>query len=133
MYKFKDTKLMSFRIKEVKTQSLPILDVDGGCLAQKWHHLSQQGLNLQPLPVPQSPLAGWRVLNQQSIPTLYERIPIISNGNMYQYLSYGEKQSTTFRALYGDTITGHQEELKKLRLTLIIHHIVLCGVVLSHP
>ena len=81
-------------------QSLPILDADGGCLAQKWDRLSQQGLNLQPLPVPQTPLAGWRVLNQQSIPTISERIPIISNGNMYQYLSCGEKQSTTFRALY---------------------------------
>ena len=74
--------------------------MDGGCLAQKWHRLSQQGFDLQPLPVPQTPLAGWRVLNQQSIPVLHERIPIISNGNMYQYLSCGEKQSTTFCALY---------------------------------
>ena len=72
-------------------------------MAQKWHRLSQQGLDLQPLPVPQTPLAGWRVLNQQSIPVLHERIPIISNGNMYQYLSCGEKQSTMFHALYRDT------------------------------
>ena len=69
-------------------------------MAEKWHRLSQQGLDLQPLPVPQTSLAGWRVLNQQSIPVLHERIPIISNGNMYQYLSCGEKQSTTFRTLY---------------------------------
>ena len=68
--------------------------------AQKWHRLSQQRLGLQPLPVPKPPLAGWRVLHQQSIPVLHERIPIISNGNMYRYLSCGEKQSTTFHALY---------------------------------
>ena len=69
-------------------------------MAKKWHHLSQQGFDLQPLPVPEPPLAGWRMLNEKSIPTLSERIPIISNGNMYQYFSSGEKQSTTFHALY---------------------------------
>ena len=36
--------------------SAHILDVDGGCLAQKWHRLSQQGLDLQSLPVPQTHL-----------------------------------------------------------------------------
>ena len=58
----------SFRIKQVKKDPAHILDVDGGCLAQKWHRLSQQGLDLQSLPVPQTSLAFWRVLNQQSIP-----------------------------------------------------------------
>ena len=74
--------------------------MDVGCLAQKWYCLLQQGLDLQPFPVPQTPLAGWRVLNQESIPVLHKRIPIISNGSVYQYLSCGEKQSNTFCALY---------------------------------
>ena len=77
-------------------------------MAKKWHHLSQQGFD--PLLLPESPLAGWRMLNEKSIP---ERIPIISNGNMYQYLSSGEKQSTTFRSLYRGYNHWHQEELKK--------------------
>ena len=43
------------RIKDVKAQSLPVIDVDGGSLARKWCRLSQEGVDLEPLSIPQPP------------------------------------------------------------------------------
>ena len=31
-----------YSIKVVKANGLPMIDVDEGCLARKWHHLSQE-------------------------------------------------------------------------------------------
>lgn len=50
------------RIKDVKTKGLLVIEIDGGCLAHKWCRLSEEGLNLEPLPVPQQPITGWELL-----------------------------------------------------------------------
>lgn len=87
----------------MKAQGLSVIDVDGGCLARKWHQLSQDGASLEPLPVPQPPITGWEVLNVDSLPQMVARIPKVSHGTLYQYLSNGagrDGDSKTFRALY---------------------------------
>ena len=84
----------------MKTQGLPVVDVDGGCLSRKWHRLSQDGLALNPLPIPDRPLTGW---DPETLSQVASRIPKISHGTLYQYLSAGvgqEQESKTFRALY---------------------------------
>ena len=87
----------------MKAQGLPVVDVDGGCLARKWHRLSQEGITLQPLPIPEPPLTGWEELKPETLSEMSPRIPKISHGTMYQHLSTGvgnEGESKTFRALY---------------------------------
>ncbi len=77
--------------------------MNGGCLARRWHRLSQEGLILEPLPIPQPPPTGWEVLSQESLPNLSIKIPKVSHGTMYEYLSSGTghyEGSKTFRALY---------------------------------
>ena len=95
--------LLFHRIKDVKTQNLPIIDNDGGSLARKWHRLSQEGVALEPLPIPQPPLTGWELLKQDVLDIMATKIPKISHGTMYQYLSDGagnDGGSKMFRALY---------------------------------
>ena len=87
----------------MKAQGLPVVDVDGGCLAHKWHRLSQEGITLQPLPIPEPPLTGWEELKPETLSEMSPRIPKISHGTMYQHLSTGvgnEGKSKTFHALY---------------------------------
>lgn len=60
---------------------------------------------MEPLPVPQQPLTGWEVLEQDKISSIASKMPKISHGIMYQYLSSGaghagDRGSKTFRALY---------------------------------
>ena len=92
-----------YSIKVVKADGLPVIDVDGGCLARKWHRLSQEGLALEPLPIPQPPLTGWEELNADTLSQVATKIPKVSHGTIYQYLSEGvghDGDSKTFRALY---------------------------------
>ena len=80
-----------------------MIDVDGGCLARKWHRLSQEGVDLEPLSVPQLPLMGWEKLEPETLARIATKVPKISHGTMYQYLSEGvghDSDSKTFRALY---------------------------------
>lgn len=87
----------------MKTQGLPVLDIDGGCLSRKWYRLSQEGFTLEPLPTPEQPLTGWEDLNPKTLSQMASRIPKISHGTLYQHLSTGvgqERESKTFRALY---------------------------------
>lgn len=84
-------------------QRLPIVDVDGGCLARKWHRLSQEGKTLEPLPTPEPPLIGWDELKPETLSEMSRKMPKVSHGTMYQHLSTGaghEGESKTFRALY---------------------------------
>ena len=60
-----------------------MIDVDGGCLARKWHQLSQDGLSLVPLPVPQPPLTGWEVLKLDTLPQVVTKIPKVSHRTLY--------------------------------------------------
>ena len=118
--------MYSHRVKEVKAQNLPIIDVDGSCLAQ-------QGVPLQPLPIPDQPLTGWRVLNQQSIPTLLDRIPKVASGTLYKYLSCGENQSKTFRALfkgYNQWASGRIERIE-ININNPLYCFVRCAVIPS--
>ena len=94
-------------IKDVKAQNLPVIDVDGGCLAREWHQLSQDGLTLEPLPVPHMPLTGWEELKPETLPHVAIKIPKVTHGTMYQYLSNGaghdgadDDGNKTFRTLY---------------------------------
>ena len=90
---------------------------DGGCLVQKCHPLTQQGQDLQPLPVPQPPLAGWRVLNQQSILILHERIPIISNGNSSVCINIFPVEKNKATCMHG----GYWHSSNTLRRNVVIH------------
>ena len=78
------------------------MDIDGGCLARKWQHLSQAGSILQPLLLPEKPLTCWELLKEGSDQQLLSKLPSISHGTMYQYLSTGAGHDKTFRALYAD-------------------------------
>ena len=56
-----------------------------------------------PLPIPDRPLTCWEELNPETLSQVASRIPKISHGTLYQYLSAGvgqEQESKTFRALY---------------------------------
>ena len=80
-----------------------MIDIDGGCLVRKWHHLSQEGVDLEPLSIPQPPLTGWEALEPETLSRTATKIPKVSHGTMYQYLSKRvghDSDSKTFRALY---------------------------------
>ena len=87
----------------MKANGLPVIDVDGGFLARKWHHLSQEGLAVEPLPFPQPPLTGWKELNADTLSPVATKISKVSHGTIYQHLSEGvghDGDSKTFRASY---------------------------------
>ena len=74
-------------------------------MARKWQRLSDEGLNLEPLPVPKQPMTGWELLDGDKADSITCNMPKISHGTMYQYLSSGagrvcDVEGTTFRALY---------------------------------
>ena len=82
---------------------MPVIDVDGGCLARKWHQMSKDGMTLEPLPTPQLPPTGWEELKLETLSHVVHKIPKVSHGAMYQYLSDGAGQdgdNKTFRTLY---------------------------------
>ena len=106
-----------YRIKDVKAQGLPVVDIDGGCLARKWQRPSQEGLNVEPLPIPQQPLTGWEVLEQDKISSIASKMPKISHGIMYQYLSSGaghagDRGSKTLYRGYNHWASGRIEKIE---------------------
>ena len=72
-----------YSIKVVKADGLPVIDDDGWCLARKWHRLSQEGLALEPLPIPQPPLTGWEELNADTLSQVATKISKVSHGTIY--------------------------------------------------
>ena len=122
------------RVKEVNAQSLPVIDVDGGCLSRKWHKLSNRELSLVPLPDPQQPLVGWETLNQGTV--LAHSIPKVSHGTMYQYLSSGagnDGEGKTFRALYRGYNHWASGRVHKIEFNSKILLFVLFVVLSLHP
>jgi hypothetical protein len=103
---YKVSLLLHFhRVKDIKARGLFVIDIDGGCLARKWQRFSDKGLNLEPLPVPKQPMTGWKLLDEEKADSITCKIPKISHGTMYQYLSSGagrvrDVEGTTFRVLY---------------------------------
>jgi hypothetical protein len=60
-------------------------------------------LTLEPLPIPQPPLTGWETLKPETLSQVATKLPKVSHGTMYQYLSDGvghDGETKTFRALY---------------------------------
>ena len=53
--------------KLIKTEQLPIVDVDGSYLYRKQQLLKQSGVCIAPLPPPSPPLSGWEVVSESNI------------------------------------------------------------------
>ena len=73
-------------------------------MARKWQRLSE-GLNLEPLPIPKQPMTGWELLDGDKVSSIANKMPKVSHGTMYQYLSSGtgracDIEGATFRASY---------------------------------
>jgi len=72
-------------------------------------------------------------VNQQSIPTLLDRIPKVVSGTLYKYLSCGENQSKTFRALfkgYNQWASGRIERIN-INTSNPLYCFVRCAVIPS--
>ena len=57
--------------------------------ARKWHRLSQEGLALEALSISQPLLTAWEEVKTETLPQVAIKIPTISHGTIYQYLSDG--------------------------------------------
>lgn len=70
-------------------------------MARKWQCLSEEGLDLEPLPVPKQQVTGWELLDGDKVSSI---TPKMSHGTMHQYLSSGAGRvcdvEGTFHALY---------------------------------
>ena len=58
--------MITGRIKQSKSEKLPIVDVDGSYLYKKQQHLIQSGVAVAPLDHPLPPLSGWETITQNN-------------------------------------------------------------------
>ena len=64
----------------MKSEQLPVVDVDGSYLYRKQQLLTQTGVHVAPLPQPPPPLTGWEFVFQDTVGTISARIPIVTSG-----------------------------------------------------
>ena len=76
--------------------------MDGSYLYKKCRRLEDSGLVIAPLNPPSSPITGWECVTESNANDLAKRIPRVTAGTIYTYLSSHagrESGEGTFRAL----------------------------------
>ena len=91
-----------YRIRQAIKDQMEVVDVDGSYLYKKCKRLEDQGAIVMPLVLPSAPVAGWDSLTEVNASELAKKVPRVTAGEIYLYLSShaGREQSEgTFRAL----------------------------------
>ena len=60
-----------------------MVDVDGSYLYRKHQQLLSKGESVAPLSLPDIPLSGWEVVNEQNYTTMAKKIPCVTPGMQF--------------------------------------------------
>ena len=127
-------------VNQGSKEGVPVIDVDGSYLARKVQKLQDSGVNTAPLEPPSNSPAGWEVVSADNYKDFADKIPQMMPGTFTKHAvatsviyklnyiftspfrycihipsTYVGRHSDNERACQGGTLTGHQEELNKLR------------------
>ena len=69
-------------MKEVKSEQLPIVDVDGSYLYKKQQRLLKAGTKVASVEPP-CPLTGWKIIEESNIQTITRCIPVLTPGMFF--------------------------------------------------
>ena len=117
------------RIRSAIEEKVKIIDVDGSYLYKKSKRLQEMGLVTVPMPTPAAPLSGWEPLTENTAESVGAKIPRVTTGALYKYLSSHSGRDCsdgTFRELtrgYTHWASGRIDNLE-----INIQHPVLCRV-----
>ena len=70
-------------VTELRMSRLSVFLSSMSMEARKWQRLSDEGLSLEPLPVPKQPMTGWELLDGDSVNSLTTKVLKLSHGTMY--------------------------------------------------
>ena len=91
------------RIRKAVKDDVEIVDVDGSYLYKKVQQLEATGMSIAPLDLPTSPpISGWETISESNVAHISQKMPCITNGLVYTYLSQqtsNDSGESTFRAL----------------------------------
>ena len=82
--------------------NVDVVDVDGSYLYKKRKALEESGQLVAPLDVPLAPITGWETITENNFKDMAKKLPSITSGTLYTYLSSHVSQRSsegTFRAL----------------------------------
>ncbi len=69
------------RVRQVETEGLPVVDVDGSYLYRKYKVLSDAGKHVS-LPSIPPPISGWTVMTSENYQSLAPTIPPVTQGSV---------------------------------------------------
>ena len=74
--------LFGCRIREAKSDQLPIVDVDGTYMYRKQQRLTESGVinSMSSLNPPSPPLSGWEDLTGANVESIGPKIPVVTSG-----------------------------------------------------
>ena len=76
------------RIHKAVKDNVEIVDVDGSYLYKKVQQLEPTCMGIAPLDLPTSPpISGWEIISQSNVVHISQKMPCITNGLVYTYLS----------------------------------------------
>lgn len=91
------------RIHKAQDDGEEVVDIDGSYLYKKVQQLNNSGVHTEPPDLPSSaPISGWEALTEATIGEISQKLPCVTSGMVYSYLSKETCQDdgrSTFRAL----------------------------------
>lgn len=68
------------RIQQVKSEQLPVIDVDGSYMYRKEQSLLESGVVVAPQGAPSPPLSGWETVSNASVKSIAPKVPVVTSG-----------------------------------------------------
>ena len=99
---FRCVALFHCSIHQAIRDNAPIVDVDGSYLYKKSKRFEESGRIVALLDSPSAPITGWEIVTEVNANTIAKKIPHVTTGTIYTYLSAHASQGSgdgTFRAL----------------------------------